>query len=65
MQNPAWRDVMKEPGFLVYYLPAGINETHSISPSFKPDRKFIEARPDFRMVRAFPGAIVYRYEPRP
>jgi 4-amino-4-deoxy-L-arabinose transferase-like glycosyltransferase len=61
--DQVWRDVMKQPGFLVYYIPAGIKETHSMIPSFKPDRKFIETRPNFRMVRTFPGAIVYRYEP--
>jgi 4-amino-4-deoxy-L-arabinose transferase-like glycosyltransferase len=61
--DQAWRELMKQPGFLVYYHPAGIEETHSIHPSFKPDRQFLETRPNFHRVRAFPSAIVYRFEP--
>jgi len=49
----------------VYYHPAGIEETHSIYPSFKPDLQFLESGPNFHRVRAFPSAIVYRYEPAP
>ena len=60
-----WREVMNRPGFLVYYLPAGIKETHSIVPVFKPDRGFIESRPEFHLLRAFPGALVYRYDLSP
>jgi 4-amino-4-deoxy-L-arabinose transferase-like glycosyltransferase len=61
--DQAWRELMKQPGFLVYYHPAGIAETHSIYLSFKPDRQFLETSPNFHRVRAFPNAIVYRYEP--
>ena len=60
--DQAWRELMKQPGFIVYYRPAGIKETHSIYPSFKPDWQFLEASPNFHLVRAFPSAIVYRYE---
>ena len=61
--DQAWRDLMKQPGFLVWYYPAGIEETHSIYPSFKPDRQFLETSPNFHRVRAFPSAVIYRYEP--
>ena len=61
--DQAWRELMRQPGFLVYYHPAGIEETHSTYPSFKPDRQFLETSPNFHKVRAFPSAIVYRYEP--
>lgn len=59
----AWRELMQQPGFLVYYRPEGIEETHAIDPSFKPDQQFLEASPNFRRVRDFPSAAVYRYEP--
>jgi len=58
-----WRQVMAQPGFLVYYPPAGIKETHSKNPHFMPDRQFIDASPEFRLVRSFPSATVYYYEP--
>jgi len=61
--DDVWRDAMKEPGFLVYYVPAGINETHALNPVFKPDRRFIEANHEFQFLRGFSGAIVYRYQP--
>lgn len=61
--DQAWRELMKQPGFLVYYHSAGIAETHSIHPSFKPDRQFLETNPNFHRIRAFPSAVVYRYEP--
>ena len=54
---------MERPGFIVYYRPTGIVESHSIFPAFKPDQQFLETRPNFRRVRAFPSAIIYRYEP--
>ena len=60
-----WHAVMNRPGYLVYYLPAGIKETHAVFPAFKPDREFIENRPEFRLVRAFPNALVYRYSLSP
>ena len=63
--DQAWRELMTQPGFLVYYHPAGIEETHSIYPSFKPDLQFLETGPNFHRVRAFPSATVYRYEPAP
>jgi hypothetical protein len=56
---------MKESGFLVYYLPAGINETHAVNPVFKPDLKFIKANHEFQFIRRFSGAIVYRYQSAP
>lgn len=59
-----WRRVMAQPGFLVYYPPAGIKETHSKNPHFMPDQQFIDASPEFRLVRSFPSATVYHYEPR-
>ena len=61
--DQAWRELMKQPGFLVYYHPAGIEETHSIYPSFKPDQQFLETHPNFHRIRALPSAVVYRYEP--
>src|SRR5262249_49116377 len=59
----AWHEVMNQPGFLVYYRPAAIGENHSFYASFKPDQAFLEASPNFHEVRAFPGALVYRYKP--
>jgi 4-amino-4-deoxy-L-arabinose transferase-like glycosyltransferase len=59
----AWRRAMAQPGFLVYYPPAGIKETHSKNPHFMPDQQFIDASPEFRLVRSFPSATVYHYEP--
>lgn len=61
--DKAWRDLMARPGFLVYFDPAGIGETHSANPSFKPDRLFLESSPDFRVVRVFSRATVYGYAP--
>ena len=61
--DQVWRAVMKQPGFLVYYLPAATKAQSRITV-FKPDRQFIEAKSDFHVVRAFPSAIVYRYEPQ-
>jgi 4-amino-4-deoxy-L-arabinose transferase-like glycosyltransferase len=58
-----WHDWMKDPGYVVYYRPSGIRETHSKNPSFKPDLSFMDARPNFRIAREFPEAIVYRYDP--
>ena len=58
-----WRQAMAQPGFLVYYPPAGIKETHSKNPHFMPDQRFIDASPEFRLVRSFPSATVYHYEP--
>jgi len=40
-----WHDWMKDPGYVVYYRPSGIRETHSKNPSFKPDLSFMDARP--------------------
>lgn len=61
--DKAWRDLMTRPGFFVYFDPTGITETHSVTPSFKPDRPFLEASPNFRAVRVFSRGTVYRYEP--
>ena len=61
--DQVWRRFMTQPGFLVYFHPAGIKETHSINPLFKPDQSFLESTPNFRIVRVFPLATVYRYEP--
>ena len=58
-----WRQAMAQPGFLVYYPPAGIKETHSKNPHFMPDQQFIDASPEFRLARSFPSATVYHYEP--
>ena len=58
-----WRQAMARPGFLVYYAPAGIKETHSKNPHFMPDQQFIDASPEFRLARSFPSATVYCYEP--
>ena len=58
-----WRRVMAQPGFLVYYPPAGIKETHSKNPHFMPDQQFIDASPQFRLARSFPSATIYYYEP--
>jgi len=60
----AWHEVMDRPGFLVYYRPAAIGENHSHYASFKPDQAFLEANPNFHEVRAFPSALVYRYDPK-
>ena len=59
----AWRDWMKEAGYVVCYRASGIKETHAKNPSFKPDPVFMDARPNFRIVREFADVIVYRYEP--
>jgi hypothetical protein len=61
--DQAWPDLMRQPGFLVYFHPDKIKEIHSINPSLKPDRRFLENCPNFRVVRVFPIATVYRYRP--
>lgn len=58
----AWRGVMNRPGFLVYYLPSGIQETHSTFSTSKPDREFLDTTPEFRLLRVFSEALVYRYD---
>ena len=58
-----WRNVMAKPGYLVYYPPAGIGETHAVNSHFKPDQAFIDAHPEFHFERDFPSARIYRYEP--
>jgi 4-amino-4-deoxy-L-arabinose transferase-like glycosyltransferase len=63
--DQAWRELMDRPGFFVYYLPAGIEETHTIHPSFKPDLQFLETHANFHKIRAFPSALIYRYQPAP
>jgi 4-amino-4-deoxy-L-arabinose transferase-like glycosyltransferase len=63
--DQAWPDFMKQPGFLVYFHPAEIKEIHSIHPLLKPDRRFLEASPNFLVVRVFPIATVFRYMPTP
>ena len=60
--DQAWPDLLKQPGFLVYFHPDKIKEIHSIT-SLKPDRRFLENCPNFRVVRVFPIATVYRYLP--
>lgn len=60
-----WPDLMRQPGFLVYFHPDKIREIHSINPSLKPDRRFLESTPNFRVVRVFSIAKVYRYLPTP
>ena len=57
-----WRRAMTAPGFLVDFNPARITEIHAIN-ALKPDRVFLDANPNFRAVRVFPTATVYRYEP--
>ena len=59
----AWRDWMRDPGYVVYFRPSGIRETHSKNPSFKPDPSFMDVRPNFRIAREFPEVILYRYDP--
>jgi 4-amino-4-deoxy-L-arabinose transferase-like glycosyltransferase len=59
----AWHDWMNGAGYVVYYRPSSIKETHSRNPSFKPDPSFMADRPNFHIVREFPEAIVYRYDP--
>ena len=43
----------------------GSSTFQSTNPSFKPDPSFMDTRPDFRIVKEFPGAIIYRYDPQP
>jgi 4-amino-4-deoxy-L-arabinose transferase-like glycosyltransferase len=62
--DQAWPDLMRQPGFLVYFHPDKIKEIHSIT-SLKPDRRFLENCPNFRVVQVFPTATVYRYLPTP
>lgn len=57
-----WRELMRQPGFLVYYAPAAIQESHALHP-LKPDAAFLAAHAEFTAVRTFPSATVYRYEP--
>jgi 4-amino-4-deoxy-L-arabinose transferase-like glycosyltransferase len=61
--DQAWPDRIRQPGYLVYFHPIKIKEIHSINPSLKPDRRFLEVCPNFRVVRVFPIATVYRYWP--
>jgi 4-amino-4-deoxy-L-arabinose transferase-like glycosyltransferase len=61
--DKSWRDFMAQPGFFVYFDPAQITETHSRNPSFKPERTFLDSTPNFRVVRVFSEARVYRYLP--
>jgi 4-amino-4-deoxy-L-arabinose transferase-like glycosyltransferase len=58
--DQVWPEIMRQPGFLVYFHPDKIKEIHSITP-LKPDRRFLENCPNFRVVRVFPTATVYRY----
>jgi hypothetical protein len=58
--DQVWPELMRQPGFLVYFHPNKIKEIHSITP-LKPDRRFLENCPNFRVVRVFPAATVYRY----
>ena len=58
-----WRNVMSEPGLLVYTHPDRLGEIHAIDTALKPDRSFIEAHSEFRRLREFPSATVYRYVP--
>lgn len=60
-----WSDVMRQPGFLVYFHPDKITEIHAINPSLKPDRQFLAATPNFSLLKVFPSATVYRYMPKP
>jgi hypothetical protein len=62
--NQDWPDLMRQPGFLVYFHPDKIKEIHSRKP-LNPDRRFLESHPNFHVVRVFPTATVYRYLPRP
>lgn len=59
----SWRAVMARPGYLVYYPPGGIGETHGVSSRFQPDQTFIDAHSEFQLVRDFPSARVYRFQP--
>jgi len=58
-----WRTWMRAPGYFVYFPPQGLGETHTRNPQFKPDRTFLESSPEFRPVRVFSHATVYRYDP--
>jgi hypothetical protein len=60
--NQAWPELMNQPGFLVYFNPDKITEIHSVSLP-KPDRRFLEAHPNFHVVRVFSIATVYSYDP--
>jgi hypothetical protein len=57
-----WRELMTRPGFLVYFPPRAIIETHALHP-LKPDAAFLDSHPDFTAIRTFPSATVYRYDP--
>ena len=56
---------MDRPGFLVYYAPSDLGEVHSRDTRFQPDRAFIDAHANFRLVKSFTRAEVYRYDPAP
>lgn len=58
-----WRELMNKPGFLVYTHPEHIGEIHSIDPTLKPDRSFLETHMEFNVAHVFPTATVYRYIP--
>jgi len=57
-----WPSLMTQPGFLVYFPPSAIKETHALH-LLKPDAAFLDAHPGFSPVRVFPSATVYRYDP--
>jgi 4-amino-4-deoxy-L-arabinose transferase-like glycosyltransferase len=61
--DSVWREQMNLPGFLVYTHPDQLGEIHSINRSLKPDRAFLDGHREFRVVREFPTATIYRYEP--
>lgn len=61
--NRDWRRLMSAPGYFVYYAPVNIGETHARSAAFLPDLAFLGSNPEFRVVRTFPHATVYRYVP--
>ena len=48
---------------LRFIYPTGIKETHSKNPSFKPNPSFMDAHTNFHIMREFPEAIVYRFDP--
>ena len=60
-----WQRLMDRPGFLVYYAPSDLGEVHSRDTRFQPDRAFIDAHANFRLVKSFAHAEVYRYDPAP
>lgn len=58
-----WQRHMDHPGFFVHYAPSKLGEVHSQDTHFQPDQAFIDAHPNFRLVKSFRQATVYRYEP--